>query len=71
VQAYAIALELAAQRLTRLRLVLRQQVVLGVDQVHLAAESAKCLGKFAAQWPASQYHQPPRELGQRKDGFVG
>jgi len=43
-QAHSIALELAAQYLARLRLVLRQQVVPGVDKVHLAAESAKCLG---------------------------
>jgi uncharacterized membrane protein (DUF4010 family) len=43
-QAHSIALELAAQYLARLRLVLRQQVVPGVDKVHLAAEPAKCLG---------------------------
>jgi hypothetical protein len=43
-QAHSIALELAAQYLARLQLVLRQQVVPGVDKVHLAAESAKCLG---------------------------
>jgi hypothetical protein len=43
-QAHSIALELPAQYLARLRLVLRQQVVPGVDKVHLAAESAKCLG---------------------------
>ena len=67
----AVALECLRQQLRGFTFLLRQELRVAVDDAHLAAQTAKRLRQFAAQWPAADHEQPPWPLRKVEDGFVG